>query len=68
MAEETRVPGEKTRLTPSHWQLSHMPGWDSNLDSGDRQPEVSGSTLDHSAITAVPSTVCLNIITDHTRN
>ena len=22
--EETRVPGEKHRLTPSHWQLSHM--------------------------------------------
>ena len=23
--EETKVPGENHRLTPSHWQLSHMP-------------------------------------------
>ena len=22
--EETKVPGEKLRLTPSHWQLSHI--------------------------------------------
>ena len=25
VVEETRVPGENHRLTPSHWQLSHMP-------------------------------------------
>ena len=25
VVEETGVPGENNRLTPSHWQLSHMP-------------------------------------------
>ena len=25
LVEETGVPGEDHRLTPSHWQLSHMP-------------------------------------------
>ena len=40
----------KHRLTPSHWQLSHMPySRDSNPDCGatDRYIVVSGNALDH---------------------
>ena len=33
-----------------HWQLSHMPGWDSNPDSSERQVEVISKALDHRAI------------------
>ena len=49
MVEETGVPGEIHRLTPSHWQLSHMPALVPNLASGERQLAVSGNALDHSA-------------------
>ena len=35
--EETGVPCKDYRLTPSHWQLSHMPGRDLNPGSGEKQ-------------------------------
>ena len=41
--------------------LEGMPWWDSNLGSGDRQLAVSGNTLDHTAIRAVPRTFYLPI-------
>ena len=55
VTEETEVPTENHRLTLSHWQLSHIPGQDSNLGSSERQLAVSGNTLDHSAIRSGPS-------------
>ena len=51
LLEETGVPGENHRLTPSHWQLSH---WDLNSGTGERQLVVSGNALDHTAIRAGP--------------
>ena len=53
--EETGVPGENHRLTPSHWQLSHIPGRDSNPGSGEEQLALSGGALDQTAIRAGPT-------------
>ena len=52
LMEETAVPSQNHRLTPSHWQFSHMPWWNLNPDSGERQLAVSGNALDHTAIWA----------------
>ena len=50
------VPGENHPLTPSHWQLSHMPYGRCNLNLGSskRHLAASGNVLDHTAIRAGP--------------
>ena len=55
--EETGEPDENHRLSISHWQLSHMHGWDMNPDSGERHVAVRGNALDHTAIRAGPMCV-----------
>ena len=47
MVEETELPGEYHQLILSDWQLSPMPGKDSNQGSGERQLAASVNTLDH---------------------
>ena len=64
VVEQTGVPSENHRLTPSHWQLSTVfsnPGSGDAIDhmairaghgSGERQQAVNGNTLDHSTTRA----------------
>ena len=48
------MPSKNNSLTPSHWQLSYMPGRDSTSGSGERQLAVSGNAFNHTAIRAGP--------------
>ena len=57
MFQETSAPGENHRLTPSHWQLSRMPGWNSKPGSDESQLAVSGNALDRTAIRASPLSI-----------
>ena len=56
---ETGVPSKKHRLTPSHWQLSHMPLPGLEATQWWRQLAVSGN---HTAITFVILIIIIIII------
>ena len=55
---ETRVPSENHRLPQVTGNILTCHGWDSNLDSGERQLAVSGNALDHTARRAGPQFSC----------
>ena len=68
--EETVVPGEKHRLTPSHWNFVTKPGQDSNPDSGEKQRAVSGGSVEHDVTTMSfpPVSILTNCIQIFLRN
>ena len=60
--EKTGVPVENHRLKPQvTGKFLICPGSDSKPDSGERQSEVNGNVLDHTATRASPNSVNVTI-------